>query len=98
MAAGPSYMVVSDTFPDLLPQFGQVGVELRNIVLEQRLLHCNESILALDDVACVTQRIVGVVHVKFEIAEVMHLEASLFLCRSTQSHAGRCQRQQNLFP
>ena len=61
MAAGPSYMVVSDTFPDLLPQFGQVGVELRNIVLEQRLLHCNESILALDDVACVTQRIVGVV-------------------------------------
>ncbi len=49
----------------------------------QRLFYCNESLPALDDVACVAQRIVGVVHVKLEIAEVMYLEASFFLCRST---------------
>ena len=78
-----AYMVVGDAFPDLLPQFGEIGVELRYIVLEQRLFHCHESLSALDDVACIAQRIVGVVHVKLEIAEVIHLEASFVLCRST---------------
>ena len=60
-------------------QSGQISVKLRHIVLEQRLFHSNERILALDDVACITQRIVGIINMQFEMTEVMHLETSFCL-------------------
>ena len=38
-----------------------------------------ERILALDDVACITQRIVGIINMQSEMTEVMHLETSFCL-------------------
>ena len=52
-------MVVNDTLLHGFAKFGEISVELSNIVLEQRLFHSDKCILAFDDVACVAQRIVG---------------------------------------
>ena len=85
VVSGSAYVVVRDTFLHGFIQVGEVSVELGHIVLEQRLLHCHESILAFDDVACIAQSVVGVINVQFAIAEVMYLETSFCLCHSCNS-------------
>ena len=92
-----AHMVVRDSFLYGFAQSGKIGVELRYIVFEERLFHRNESLLAFHNVAGIAQRVIRVIDMQFEAAEVMYLETSLFLCRSTQNHTGKGQRQNNLF-
>ena len=82
MAACAAHMIVCDASFHRLAQPGEVGIKLCNVVFEQRLLHGDKGIPALDDVARVAQRVVCVVDMQLETAEVMHLETSFFLCHN----------------
>ena len=77
-----AHMVVSDSFLYGFAQLGKVGVKFNHIVLEQRLLHCYKGIFSLNDVTRIAQRIVSVVNMQFEIAEVVCLKASFCLCHN----------------
>ena len=70
---------------------GEIGIELGYVVLEERVLHRNECVASLDDIAGVGHDIVGVVNVQFEGVELVRLETSLVLCRSTQRQKAQCE-------
>ena len=82
MLSCSSHMIVRDAFLHGLFQLGKISAKFSHIVLEQWLFHGHEGIFALNDVTCITQRVVGVIYMQFVIAEVMYLETSFALCHS----------------
>ena len=97
MVRRAAYMVVGDALFRGLVQFGEIGVEFRHIVHEERLLHRDKRISPFYNVAGIAQRVIRVIDMQFEAAEVMYLETSLLLCRGTRNHTGSSQCQNNLF-
>ena len=90
-------MIVGDTLFYGFGKSGKISIELRYVILKERLFHRDESVAPLHDIAGIAQCTVGVINVQFEIVELMRFETTFVLSRSSPNHAGNSQRQNSLF-
>lgn len=84
-------MIIGYNLFDGFAQFIDVTIKFGCILFEKRIFHRYQTVFSFDDIAGIGHDIVGVVNVQFEVVELMRLETSLVLCRSTQRQKAQCE-------